>query len=171
MEFVKSFQILKVSRRGPSDRYGCTDLSLYIILTFCFPQVQFSSVVQPCPTLHLHGLQHARPPCPLPTPRVCPNSCSLSQWCHQIISSSVVPFFPSLQSFPASGSYHMSQLFLSGGPSIGVSASTSVLSMHTQDWSPLGWTGWVSLQSKGPSRVSSNTTVQKHQFFCTQLSL
>ena len=132
--------------------------------------VQFSgSVVSD--SLWPHGLQHARLPCPSPTPRVYSNSCPLSQWCHPTISSSVTPFSSCLQSFPASGSFQMSQLFTSGGQSIGVSASTSVLSMNIQDWFPLGWTGWISLQSKGLSRVFSNTTVQKHQFFGTQLSL
>ena len=115
--------------------------------------------------------QHARPPCPSPTPGVHPNPCPLSQWYHPTISSPLVPFSSCPQSFPASGSFQMSQLFLPGGQSIGVSASTSVLPMNTQDWSPLGWTGWISLQSKGLSRVFSNTTVQKHQFFGTQLSL
>ena len=105
------------------------------------------------------------------TPGVNLNSCPLSQWCHPTISSSVVPFSSHLQSFPASGSFPMSQFFTSGGQSIGVSASTSVLPMNTQDWSPLGWTGWMSLQSKGLSRVFSNTTVQKHQFFSAQFSL
>ena len=100
-----------------------------------------------------------------------PNSCSLSWWCHPTISSSVVPFFSCLQSFPALGSFQMSQLFASGGQSTGVSALAPVLPMNTQDWSPLGWTGWISLQSKGLSRVFSNTTVQKHQFFGPQLSL
>ena len=114
--------------------------------------------------------QHARPPCPLPTPGVYWNSCPLSQWCHPTISSSVISCSSCLQSFPASGSFQMSQLFTSGGQSIGVSASTSVLPMNTQDWSPLGWTGWISLQSKGLSRVFSNTAVQKHQFFGAQLS-
>ena len=112
-----------------------------------------------------------QPPCPSPTPRVHPNSCPLSQWCHPTISSSVVPFSFCPQSFPASGSFQMSQLFASGGQSIGVSASTSVLPMNTQDWFPLGWTCLISLQSKGLSRVFSNTTVQKDQFFCVQLSL
>ena len=120
-------------------------------------------------SLRLHELQHTRLPCPSPTPRVYPNSCPLSRWCHPTISSSVVPFFH-LQSFLASGSFQMSQLFASGGQRTGVSASTSVLPMNTQDWSPLGWTGWISLQSKGLSRVFSNTTVQKHQFFSAQLS-
>ena len=114
--------------------------------------------------------QHARPPCPSPTPWVYPNSCPLSRWCHPTISSSVVPFSSCPQSFPASGSLQMSQLFVSGGQSTGVSASTSVLPMNTQDWCPLGWTGWTSSQSKGLSRVFSNTTVQKHQFFGAKLS-
>ena len=118
-----------------------------------------------------HGLQHARPPCPSPTPGACSNSCPSSQWCHPTISSSVVPFSSSLQTFPASGSFLMSQFFASGGQNIGVSALASVLPMNTQDWSPLGWTGWISLQSKGLSRVFSNTTVKKHQFFGVQLSL
>ena len=114
--------------------------------------------------------KHARLPCPSPTPRVYPNSCPLSRWCHPAISSSVVPFSSCPQSFPASGSFLMSQLFTSGGQSTGVSASTSVLPMNTQYWSPLGWAGWISLQSKGLSRVFSNTTVQKQQFFGAQLS-
>ena len=116
-------------------------------------------------------LQHARPPCPSPTPRVYSNSCPLSWWCHPTISSSVIPFSSCTQSFPASGSFQMSQLFVSGGQSVGVSASKIVLPMNTQDWSPLEWTGWISLQSKGLSRVFSNTTVQKHQLFSTQPSL
>ena len=106
--------------------------------------------------------QHARPPCPLPTPEVYPNSCPLSWWCHPTISFSVVPFSSCLQSFLASRSFQMSQVFASGGQSIGVSASTSVLPMNTQNWSLLGWTGWISWQSRGLSRVFSNTTVQKH---------
>ena len=116
-----------------------------------------------------HELHHTRPPCPSPTPGVYSNSCPLSRWCHPTIS--VIPFSSRLQSFPASGSFPMSQFFIPGGQSIGVSASTSVLPMNIQDWFPLGWTGWISLQSKGLSRVFSNTTVQKHQFFGTQLSL
>ena len=131
--------------------------------------VQFSfSVVSD--SLWPHELQHARPPCPSPTPRVHPNPCLLSRWCHPTISSSVVPF-SCPQSFPASGSFQMSQLFTSGGQSIEVSASTSVLPMNTQDWYPSGWTGWISLQSKGLSTVFSNATIQKHQFFSSQLSL
>ena len=117
----------------------------------CF-NIQFSSVAQSCPTLRPHELQHARPPCPSPTPGVYPNSCPLSGWCHPTISSSVIPF-SCLQSFPESGSFPMSQLFEWGGQSIGVSALASVLPMNTQDWSHLGWTGWISLQSKGLSRV------------------
>ena len=158
----------------------------------CFPKVSFSNWKASCKisrpdywtskisvqfsrsvisdSLRPHGPQHPRPPCPSQTPGVYPNPCPLSRWCHPTISSSVVPFSSCPQSFPASGSFPMSQLFAPGGQSIGVSASTSVLPMNTQDW-PLGWTGWISLQSKGLSRVFSNTTVQKHQFFSTQLSL
>ena len=121
-------------------------------------------------SLWLNGQQHARPPCLSPTPRVYSNSCPSSRWCHPTISSSVDPFSSHLQSFPASGPFPMSQFFTSGGQSIGASASASVLPMNIQDWSPLGWTGWISLQSKGLSRVFSNTTVQKHQFLGTQLS-
>ena len=116
-------------------------------------------------------LQHARPSCPSPTHGVYSSSCPLSQWCHPTISSLVIPFSSRPQSFPASGSFTMSQFFTSGGQSIAVSASASVLPMNIQDWSPLGWTGWISLQSKGLSRVFSNTTVQRHQFFGAQLSL
>ena len=118
-----------------------------------------------------HEPQHARPPCLSPTPGVHPNPCPLSRWCHPTVSSSVVPFSSHLQSFPTTGSFQMSQFFTSAGQSIGVSASTSVLPMNTQDWSPLGWTGLISLQSNGLSRVFFNTTVQKHQFFSAQLSL
>ena len=124
--------------------------------------VQFShSVVSD--SLRPHEPQHARPPCPSSTAGVHPNPCPLSQWCHPTISSSIVLFSSCSQSFPASGSFQISQPFASGGQSIGVSASTSGLPMNTQDWSPLGWTGWISLQPKGLSRVFSNTTVQKHQ--------
>ena len=118
-----------------------------------------------------HGLQHTRPPCPSPTPRVYSDSCPSHWWCHPTISSSVIPFSSCLQSFPTSGSFPVSQFFTSGGQSIAVSASASVLPMNIQDWYPLQWTGWMSLQSKGLSRVFSNTTVQKHQFFGAQLSL
>ena len=126
--------------------------------------VQFShSIVSN--SLQSHGLQHARPPCPPPAPGVYSNSCPSSRWCHPTISSSVVPLSSCSQSFPASGPFQMSQLFASGGQSIGVSASASILPTNIQYWFPLGWTGWISLQSKGLSRVFSNTTVQKHQFF------
>ena len=131
--------------------------------------VQFSQSVM-FDSLWPHGLQHARPPCPSPTPRVYSNSCPLTQWCLSTISFSIAPFSPCLQSFPASGSFQMSQVFTSGCESIGVSASASALPMNTQDWSPLGWTCWISLQSRGLSRVFSNTTAQKHQFFGAQLS-
>ena len=114
--------------------------------------VQFSSWVV-SNSLQLHEPQHTRPLCPSPTPRVHPNPCPLSWWCHPTVSSSVIPFSSCPQSFPASGSLPMSKLFTSGGQNIGVSASTSVLPMNTQDWSPLGWTGWISLQSKGLLRV------------------
>ena len=128
-----------------------------------FSSVQFNrSVISD--SLKPHGLQHARLPCPSPTPGACLNSCPSNQWCHPTISSSVVPFSSHLQSFPASGSFPVSQFFMSGGQSIGASASASVLPMNIQGWFPLGWTGWISLKSKGPSRVFSNTTVQKHQF-------
>ena len=132
---------------------------------------EFSSVTQSCLTSRPHGPQHARPPCPSPAPRVYSNSSSLSWWCHPTIASSVVPFSSCLQSFPASGSFPMSQLFTWGGQSIGVSVSASVLPMNTQNWSPLEWTGWISLQSKGLSRIFSNTTVQKLQFLGAHLSL
>ena len=122
-------------------------------------------------SLRPHGLQHARLSCPSTTPRDFSNSCPLSQWCHPTISSSVVPFFFCLQSFPASESFQMSQFFASGGQSIRVSASASVLPMSIQDWFSLGWTGWISLLSKVLSRVFFNTTVQKHQFLGAQLSL
>ena len=130
--------------------------------------VQFNhSVVST--SLQPHGLQHARLPCPPPTPGVYSNSCPSSWWCHPTISSSVIPFSSCLQSFPAKESFPMSQFFTSGGQSVG--ASASVLPINIQDRFPLGWTGWIALQSKGLSRVFSNTTVQKHQFFSTQLSL
>ena len=131
--------------------------------------VQFSHSVM-SDSLRPHEPRHARPPCPSPTTRVYPNSCPLSQWRHPAISSSVVLFSFHLQSFPASGSFPKSQIFTWGSQSTGVSASASALPVKTQDWSPLGWTGWISLQSKGLSRVFSNTTVQKCQFFGTQLS-
>ena len=134
-----------------------------------YHSVQFScSVVSD--SLQPHESQHARPPCPTPTPGVHSNSCPSSRWCHPAISSSVIPFSSCPQSLPASGSFLMSQLFIWSGQSIGVSALASVLPMNTQDWSHLEWTGWISLQSKGLSRVFSNTTVQNHQFFGVWLS-
>ena len=141
---------------------GCFRESL-----LAFSSVQSLSYVR---LLRPHEPQHARAPCPLPTPRVHPNPCPLSQWWHPTILSFVVPFSSCPQSFPTSGSFPMNQLFTSGGQSIGISASAPVLPMNTQDWSPLGWTGWISLQSKGLSRVFSNITIQKHQFFGAQLS-
>ena len=134
--------------------------------------VQFSSVAQSFLSLcNPMDCSTPRPPCPSPTPRVYSNSCPLSWWWHPTISSSVAPFSSCPQSFPASGSFPISHFFASGGQSIGVPASASVLPMNIQDWFPWGWTGWISLQSKGLSRVFSNTTVQKHQFFRAQLSL
>ena len=136
----------------------------------CFLSVPFSrSLVYNY--LWPHGRQHTRLPCPSPTPRACSNWCSSSRQCHPTISSSVIPFSSCLQSFPASGSFQMSQFFTSCAKVLGVSASASVLPMNIQDWFPLGWAGWISLQSRGLSRVFYNTTVQKHQFFGTQLSL
>ena len=138
------------------------------ILNITNHSVQFSlSVVSD--SLWPHELQHARPPCPSPTPRVYTNSRPSSWWCHPAISSSVIPFWSCPKFLSASGSFPMSQFFTRSGPSIGVSASASALPMNTQGWSPLGWTGCITLQSKGLSKVFSNTTVQKHQFFSAQL--
>ena len=125
----------------------CTSHCTRLWISVQFSQSVVSNSLQP------HGLQHARPPCPSPTPRVYSNSCPLSQWYHTTISSSVIPFSSHLQSFPVSGSFQMSQFFTSCGRSVGVAASASVLPMNIQDWFPLGWTGWISLQSKGLSRV------------------
>ena len=145
-------------------------MSTYFMSGSVLSSAQFSRSVM-SNTLQPHELQHARLPCPSPTPGVHPNPCPSSRWCHPAISSSVVPFSSCPQSFPGSGSFQVSHLFTSGGQSIGVSASTSVPPMNTQEWSPFGWTGWISLQPNGLSRVFSNTTVQKHQFFGAQLSL
>ena len=147
-------------------------LFLSLIVPIFAWNIPFSSV-QSLSNVQLFATPWTAAPQPSlsPTPGVHPNSCPLSQWSHPTISSSVIPFSSCLQSFPASGSFQMKQLFTSGSQSIGVSASTSVLPIKTQDWSPLGWTAWISLQSKGLSRVYSNTTVQKHQFFVIQLSL
>ena len=151
----------------------CVDLNHWTareVPTIWCQSVQFScSVVSN--SLQPHGLQHSRLPCPSPTPKACSNSCPLIWWCHPTISSFVVPLSSCFQSFPASGSFPMSQFFQSGGQSIGASPSAPVLPMNIQDWLPSGLIGWISLQSKGPSRVFSNTTVQKHQFFGAQLSL
>ena len=164
-QIVNIYWIMEKAREFQKNIYFC-----FIDNAKALDCVQFShSVVSD--SLWPHELQHARPPCPSPTPGVYPNSCPLSQWCHPTNSSSVSPFSSCLQSFPTSGSFQMSQLFSSGGQNIGVSASTSVLPTNTQDWSHLGGTGWISLQSKGLSRVFSNTPIQKHQFFSAQLSL
>ena len=145
----------------------CTPETITTLLISC----QFSSVAQSCPTLCNPWTAACQASLSIPTPRAYSNSCLLSWWCHPTISSSVVPFSSHLQSFPAWGSFPVSQFFTSRGQSIGVSASASVLPMNIQNWFPLGWTGWISLQSKGLSRVFSNTIVQKNQFFGTQLSL
>ena len=152
------------------DRWSGKTQGFQIVLQPAFSLVQFRCSVL-SGSLRPHELQHARPPCPSPTPGVHPNPCPSSWWCHPTISSSIIPFSSCPQSLPASGSFPMSQLFAWGGRSTGVSASASGLPMNTQDWSPLGWTGWISLQSKGLSRVFSNTTVQKHQFFSVQIFL
>ena len=144
-------------------------LSTCINVTWPLPSsVELARLVS---SLQPHGLQHARSLCPSPSPGACLNSCPSSRWGHPTISSYVIPFISCLQSFPASKSFPVSQFFASGGQSIGVSASALVLPMNIQDWFPLGWMGLISLQSKGLSRVFSDTTVQKHQFFGTQLSL
>ena len=161
--------------QSPKNKYTVSYQNNFLgfMLSISCPEVsvlQFSRSVLSY-SLRPHESQHARPPCPSPTPGVYPNSCSSTRWCHPAISSSVIPFSSCPQSLAASGSFPVSQLFIWGGQSIGVSASTSVLPMNTQDWSPSGWTGWISLQSKGLSRVFSNTTVQKHQFSGAQLSL
>ena len=151
------------SKRVQKNPWKITLFLLVSLLLLLFSHLVVSSSLQP------HGLPNTRLPCPSPSPGVCSNSCPSSQWCHPTISSSVFPFSSCLQSFPASGSFLMSQLFTSGGKSI--RASASVLPMNFQDWFPLGWTGWISLKSKGLSRVFFNTIVQKHQFFGTQPSL
>ena len=154
--------------RWKSSRYLL--YSIVLMVNSTISSVQFSSSVV-SDNWWPHGLQHTRPPCLEPTLGAYSNSCPLSQLCHPTISSSVVPFSSCFQSFLASGSFPKSQFFASGGPSIGVSASASVLPKNIPDWFPLGWTDWISFQSKGLSRVFSNTTVQKHQFFGAQLSL
>ena len=138
---------------------------IYSVISFRFSCSVVFDYLQP------HGLQHTRLLCPSPTPGAYSNSCPLSRWCHPTISSSVIPFSSCPQSFPTSGFFPMSQFFALGGQNIGVSTLASVHPVNIQDCFPLEWTGWISLQSKGLSRVFSNTTVQKHQFFSSQLSL
>ena len=145
--------------------YGCDENNLTTLHFCCY------SFAKSCLTLWLHGLQHPRLPYPSLSLGVCSNSCPFSWWCHPTISSSVVPFSSCPLSSPASESFPMSWLFASGGQSIGPSASTSIILMNIQSWFSLGWTGWISLQSEGLSRVFSNTTVRKHQFFGAQPSL
>ena len=164
-DFIKSINHLWIKLTNIEMIYVPLCRSLVSLCSVLFSQSVLSDCLRP------HGLQHVRLPCPSPTPRVYSNLCPLSQRCHPTISSSVVPSSSCLQSFPASGSFQMSQFFASGGQSIRVSASTSVLPMNIQDWFPLGWTSRISLQSKGLSRAFSNTIVEKHQFFGTQLSL
>ena len=151
------------------ERGGCCKFLQTGYCSRVFSLLLFSRSVM-SDSLQPHRLQHTRLPCPSPSPRTCSNSCPLSQWCYATISSSFIPFSSHRQSFPATGSFLMGWLFASRGQSIGAAASTSVLPMNIQDWFLLGWTGWISLQSKGLSRVFSNTTVQKHQFFDTQSS-
>ena len=158
---------------SPQSQYAISikySMELSIWSPKAFSSVQFSRSVM-SNSLQPHGLQYARLPCPSPAPRVDSNSCPLRQWCHPTTSSSVIPFSSCPQSCPATGSFLMSQFFASGDQNTGLSASSSVLPMNIQDWYHLGWTGWISLQSKGLSRVFSNTTVQKYQFFSAQLSL
>ena len=164
---------VKVLQSYRTNRMKCVCVCVCVYDCLCVSiciSVQFSHSVV-FASLRPDGLQHARHPCPSPTLRAYSNSCPLHWWCHPTISSSVIPFSSRLQFFPASGSFQTSQLFASGGQSIRVSALASVLPMNIQDWFPLGCTGWISLQSKGLSRVFSNTTVQKHQFFSSHLSL
>ena len=172
--FLRKLHIVSIVAEKFTSHQYCTRIIFsphacqYVLLS----SVQFSHSVM-SNSFQPHVLQHTRPPCPSQTPGVYSDSCPLSQWCHPTISSCVIPFFSCLQSFPVSGSFQISQFFTSGGQSIGVSASTSVLPMNSQDWFPLGLTGWISLQSNGLARVFSNTTVQKHfssAFFMVQLT-
>ena len=167
MAFVQWISSINKPKRSQANSKLHNKIEL-LILWIYFVDVQSLSHIN---CLQPHGLQHVRIPCPSPTPGACSNSCPLSQWCHPTISSSAVPFSSCLQSFPVSGSFLKSWLSKLGGQSIGASASVSVLLMNTQDWFLLGLTGLISLQSKGLSRVFSNTTVQKHQFFSIQPSL
>ena len=162
--------VSKISGAGKTWQLHVKESKCRIFSHHQFSSVQFSSVAQSCPILQPHELQHSRPPCPSPSPRVHSNSDPSRRWCHPAISSSVIPFSSCPQSLPASESFPMSQLFAWGGQSTGVSALAAFLSRNTQGWSPLEWTGWISLQSKGLSSIFSNITAQKHQFFGTQLS-
>ena len=174
----EAWQLQSMGSQTVGHNWICTTYGFWMLIPYLvigsfrlhIPSVQFSCSVVSNSLWH-YGLQYARPPCPSPTLGVYSDSCPLSWWCQPTISSSVIPFSSHLHSFPASGSFPMSQFFTLGGQSIGVSASTSDLTKNIQDWFPLGWIGWISLQSKGLSRVFSKTTVQKHQFFSTQLSL
>ena len=162
---VQHLHLLRYAHIAGNGQFGIS-LKEKLLYRYKILPIQCSSVVQSCPTL-CNPMNCSTPgfPCLSPTPGVYSDSCLLSRWCHPTTSSSVIPFSSCLQSFPASGSFQMSQFYTSGGQSIGVSASASVLPMNIQDWFPWGWTGWISLQSKGLSRVFSSTTVQKHQFF------
>ena len=165
------FMSLLFSRSAVSDSLQLHGHSMNLRPNSLYAEISQFSRSAVSDSLQPHRLQHASLPCPSPTFEPCLNSCPSSQWCHPTISSSVIPFSSCLQSFSASGSFPVSQFFASGDQSIGVSPSASVPPMNIQDWFPLGWTGLISLQSKGLSRVFSNTTVQKHQFFGAQLSL
>ena len=170
--FFLRFQAVSLKKTKKHSRHGISYFSSQSFLPFSFLTLLLCCcLLVVSDSLRSHGPQHTRLPCPSPTPGVHSNSCSLSRWCHPTISSSVIPFSFCLQSFPASGSLLMSQLFASGGQSIGASASALVFPINIQDWFPLGWTSWISLQPQGLSRVFSNTTVQKHQFFGAQTSL
>ena len=171
MALIDAVHEVQLPRKMEGKRVGPESLGTRDYMHNCMFQHSQSSGSVVFNSLRHHGPQHTRPPWPSPTPRVHPNQCQLNRWCHPTISCSVIPFSSCPQSFPASGSFQMSQLFAWGSQSIGVVASASVLPMNTQDWPSSGWTGWISLKSKGLSRVFSNTTVQKHQFFDIQLSL
>ena len=160
--------LFAISKTWKQPKYPSGDELIKNLWYIC---IQLSSVAQSCLTVWTHRLQYTSHPCPSPAPRIYSNSCPSSQWYHPTLSFSIDPFSSCLQSFPALRSFPISQFFTSGGRSIRSSSSTSVLPMNVQDWFPWGWTGWISLQSKGLSRVFSNTTIQKHQFFSAQLSL
>ena len=171
MALIDAVHEVQLPRKIEGKRVGPESLGTRDYMHNCMFQHSQSSGSVVFNSLRHHGPQHTRPPWPSPTLRVHPNQCQLNRWCHPTISSSVIPFSSCPQSFPASGSFQMSQLFAWGSQSIGVVASASVLPMNTQGWSHLGWTGWISLQSKGLSRVFSKNPVQKHQFFSAQISL